>query len=257
MAAARNAHHAPPASPPQLRASPVAHPPRALEEPDAAGFYQVRSRRRWRRRSPPMRSRPVPPALVGLCFNCLASSHVKADCVFPARCFNCRCEGHRAAACPLPPLGGKRRRPPSRSLLGRRVARRPDVRRPRPRDDDAADTTSARSVSTGRSPSIPRCCAAPTPPPPPPPGSPHARMGGVVVVPERTQAPDDAPARSSSMAAMAPVLQFDGRPARPRRTEFVVVPRTVELQATEDELGHALVAVVGGTRPPVSPSMVR
>lgn len=126
MAAARNSHHAPPASPPQMRASTVAHPPRALEEPDTAGFYQVWSRRRWRRRSPPKQSRLVPPALVGLCFNCLASSHVKADCVFPARCFNCLCEGHRAAACPLPPLGGKRRRPPSRSLLGRRVARRPD-----------------------------------------------------------------------------------------------------------------------------------
>jgi len=37
----------------------------------------------------------------------------------------------------------------------------------------------------------------------------------------------------------------------------VVVPRAAELQATEDELGHALVALVGGTRPPVSPSMVR
>lgn len=43
----------------------------------------------------------------------------------------------------------------------------------------------------------------------------------------------------------------------PRRTEFVVVPRSSELQAAEDELGQALVALVGGTRPPVSPTMVR
>lgn len=38
---------------------------------------------------PPKLARPVPLALVGLCFNCLASSHVKAECHFPARCFYC------------------------------------------------------------------------------------------------------------------------------------------------------------------------
>lgn len=39
--------------------------------------------------------------------------------------------------------------------------------------------------------------------------------------------------------------------------EFVVVPCSAELQAAEDELSLALVTVVGGTRPPVSPTMVR
>lgn len=52
-------------------------------------------------------------------------------------------------------------------------------------------------------------------------------------------------------------MEPEGRSARPRRTEFVVVPRSVELQAAEDELGLGLVAVVGGTRGPVSPAMVR
>lgn len=39
-----------------------------------------------------------------------------------------------------------------------------------------------------------------------------------------------------------------GRPLTP----FLVVPRSGAVQATEDALGHALVAFVGGTRPPVS-----
>jgi hypothetical protein len=45
----------------------------------------------------------------------------------------------------------------------------------------------------------------------------------------------------------------DGR----RHNELVVVPRTAVLQAAERELGLALVAVVAGTRPPVSPAMVQ
>jgi hypothetical protein len=35
------------------------------------------------------------------------------------------------------------------------------------------------------------------------------------------------------------------------------VPRSVELEAAELELGSALVALVASTRPPVSPAMVR
>jgi hypothetical protein len=64
-------------------------------------------------------------------------------------------------------------------------------------------------------------------------------------------------AAATSVAATAPVFQLRERPLRPRRTEFVVVPRSADLQAAEDALRGALVAVVGGTRPPVSPLMVR
>ena len=46
------------------------------------------------------------------------------------------------------------------------------------------------------------------------------------------------------------------RPGRLRRTEFIVIPWSAELQAAKDVLGLALVAVVGGTRPTVSPAMV-
>jgi len=38
---------------------------------------------------------------------------------------------------------------------------------------------------------------------------------------------------------------------------LVIVPRTAEIQAAEDALSLALVALVGGTRPPVTPAMVR
>jgi hypothetical protein len=42
-----------------------------------------------------------------------------------------------------------------------------------------------------------------------------------------------------------------------RHTQLVVVPRSTELEAAERDLGRALVAVIAGTRPPVSPAMVR
>lgn len=50
----------------------VAHPARLSSEPDADGFREVHSRRRWRRWMPqrPRSPRPVPEDLVGLCFNC-------------------------------------------------------------------------------------------------------------------------------------------------------------------------------------------
>jgi hypothetical protein len=37
----------------------------------------------------------------------------------------------------------------------------------------------------------------------------------------------------------------------------MVVPRSTKLEAAERDLGRALVAVIAGTRPPVSPAMVR
>lgn len=114
-------------------ASLVAHPTRVFEKPNEDEFYQVRSCRCWRCRSSPKPTLPVPPALDGLCFNCLASNHVKADCVFPSRCFNCRCEGHRAFACPLPlrTRVGKRERSPSQMLSEGGCATLPDLPRHR------------------------------------------------------------------------------------------------------------------------------
>ena len=44
----------------------------------------------------------MPPELVGLCFNSLCPSHVKASYRAPPRCNNCWREGHHAVSCPAP-----------------------------------------------------------------------------------------------------------------------------------------------------------
>jgi hypothetical protein len=80
-------------------ASIVVHPARLSTEPDADGFRLVEGRQRWRHAAPPRKLRPVPLNLVGLCFNCLRSDHVNANCTFPARCLTCKQEGHRARDC--------------------------------------------------------------------------------------------------------------------------------------------------------------
>jgi len=111
----------------------------------------------------------VPPELVGLCFNCLASSHVRAKCTFPARCYNCWCEGQRASACSLPPRFAAlaamvgMRRACSRVDGGRRVSRRRSVGGRHRHGANSDNTASARSASMGRSMSVPRCCAPLTP----------------------------------------------------------------------------------------------
>jgi hypothetical protein len=163
MAHARRAHtHDGQASPLPARrlSSLVVHPARLSVEPDSEGFREVHSRRRWRRRPSPVPSWPVPADLVGLCFNCLGDDHVKADCRFPSRCRSCRREGHRARNCPeARPLwaGAKRGRSPV-GAGGRRgtFRRRSSAERWRAAREE---TVSARSASTGRSPSVPRCCA--------------------------------------------------------------------------------------------------
>lgn len=55
--------------------------------------------------------------------------------------------------------------------------------------------------------------------------------------------------RRSSRRRLRPV----DRPA----VELVIVPRSAEIQAAEEALSLALVAMVAGTRPPVTPAMVR
>lgn len=59
--------------PPRRTSSLAAHLPRGSSRVDANGLHVVESRRHWRRhaRVPGTRPRPVPPSLVGLCFNCL------------------------------------------------------------------------------------------------------------------------------------------------------------------------------------------
>lgn len=74
----------------------VVHPTCMATAPDAVGFRQVHSRRRWLRKVLSSPARSVPTNLVELCFNCLASDHVKVACRFLACCLNCKREGHCA-----------------------------------------------------------------------------------------------------------------------------------------------------------------
>jgi hypothetical protein len=131
----------------------ASHPPRLSAQPDADGFHEVASRRRWRRTA--VQRRPVPANLVGKCFNCLSESHVKADCTSPPRCFHCLGEGHQERSCLALGRGAfKRGRSPTADFGCR--GRGGHRRRSR---ESAASTISGRSASTGRSPSVPRVCA--------------------------------------------------------------------------------------------------
>jgi hypothetical protein len=123
---------------------PVAHPARATGAADEDGFYQVQSRRRWRRRTRPRQSKHVPPNLVGKCFNCMGEDHVRAQCVNRSRCLNCGSECHRRRDCPFPeistgrPTTRKRRRSPD-WRGGHRLAvpcREPFTERRRPAHPD-------------------------------------------------------------------------------------------------------------------------
>jgi hypothetical protein len=88
-------------------------PPRVPASPpcrtvvfDADGFQKVVPRR-WRREvahplGPRRAARPVPPDLVGFCFNCFSADHVTAECRNPPRYLRCRGEGHKARSCKRP-----------------------------------------------------------------------------------------------------------------------------------------------------------
>ncbi|CAD6234865.1 unnamed protein product [Miscanthus lutarioriparius] len=214
--------------------------------PDAEGFRQVQSRRRWRRVASPRR--PVPSNLVGLCFNCLAGDHVHADCTFPAKCYNCRDVGHQARDCPLPPVAGrwegKRGRSPPRATGFRRGARR---RRSSPsRGASPADTVSAHSASTGREPSVPPVCQPPTPEPQV--NDPPAGNAGQPL-------PAAGPSEVAGDAVADGPLDQPPAPELPRLIPRALL-RTPELQAAEDALSMALLALLVGTRPVVTPTMV-
>lgn len=76
--------------------------------------------------------------------------------------------------------------------------------------------------------------------------------------PSPQQDPPTSPApEPQSPPAPESLQEVPPRGAGQRHTQLVVVPRSAELEAAERDLGRALVAVIAGTRPPVSLAMVR
>ncbi|CAD6247774.1 unnamed protein product [Miscanthus lutarioriparius] len=215
----------------------------------------------------------------------------------PSKCFNCKEAGHQARDCPLPPIAGrgegKRGRSPVHIAGFARGARRRRASHSC-RRASSADTASARSVSTDRDPSVPPVYEPPTPDHPgdgfadapavdarveqgahgAPVDAPglgaHAAPGGAGIAVDNDAAgaaadaaPDAVDAGASERPHLVPrslLWRVQAPPASPRtlaRTsllEMVVVPHTPAIQAAEDALSLALVL---GTRPPVSPAMVR
>lgn len=89
----------------------------------------------------------------------------------------------------------------------------------------------------------------PNPPPPPPPPTGNIEES-------RRIAGRPPPLRAGPYPSEAARGDAQDSDHRRTRTPFMVVPRSAAIQAVEDELGPALVAIVGGTRPQVSVSMV-
>ncbi|CAL4898611.1 unnamed protein product [Urochloa decumbens] len=274
MADARRSH---PLPAPQLlrRGRPVPSGPGRAPVVDEDGFTQVVHRRGWRRQAAPPRreARPVPADLVGLCFNCFAPGHVAAACRNPPKCIRCRREGHRARTCKRP------RSPPEGAPSGKRPGRvgvtpscRPPLGTsghfPPPPPPPPLPAHGARGTSSSSG----------TPPPSAsytPPGSLAASTpsGSVVVTSGCAASPGrEGRALSSSVGRDAPPLPAGaGRGSRPssppspdapgarhRRpeVEICVIPWSPVIEANEQALGSALVAMVAGTRPEVSSAQV-
>lgn len=208
---------------------------------------------------------PSPPkasAVVGKCFNCLSGDHVHAECTFPSCCYYCHISRHRARNC-------KRERPASGNLNpGRRELPRRRLRRP---DGyvSSAGTVSGRSCSTGRDTSVLPVCA-------PEFGSPRTTKArrAESSTPLQAASPAPSPSPSPSRHSPSPPPRRDLSPQLPSpspppppppghvslrpRSEIIIFPQSAELDAAEEALSSlALVALVGGNRPPVSPAQVR
>jgi hypothetical protein len=204
------------------------HVPRQGPNVDADGFHVVESCRRLRRqgRTGPKRQCPVPPELVGRCFNCLAHGHVAAQCHSPSRCLHCRGTGHRARAC------RRGRSPPRRSSSsgaghGRRASMLRHLTGPR-----------RPSMSPGRRAGPHR---------EPPPSSPPRVQQSATPLTSPLQHHDFTLLPSSTLG------DINSCP----KVEVFVISRSAELATVEADLSLVIVTLAGGNRPAITLAEVR
>jgi hypothetical protein len=218
------------------------------------------------------RSGASPPGAAG---NCLAEGHVKATCTSPARCFNCMGVGHHERGCPLLPFRGrgvgKRGRSPGEgpghhgvpaavALTAPSLRTRPLLARlPRAERLEPGVTGPGDGEVHGQPFDAPASDGQPV--------EPAGAGGGLNLDNNVGLGGDDGagPSRVSGRRQGYPrclLRRIEEPPASPRTRaktpllQLIVVPRTPALQAAEDALSNALLALVLGTRPPVSPAMI-
>jgi hypothetical protein len=183
------------------------------------------------------RPRLVPPQLVGLCFNCLAHDHVIANCCFPSRCLHYRGTTHRARAY-------KRMRSPSSSTsLGVEVRGHAGAARRRRSPVYRTALSSDGGMVSGHTPAGHETSVLPL--------RGHPGTGRHATSPFSLGSRHPPP---QTLSLSPPSGHICIRPA----TEVVVIPCLAELSVAEEALTSlALVALVGGNWPSVSPAEVR
>jgi hypothetical protein len=185
----------------------------------------------------------MPADLVGKCFNCLCLGHVAADCPNPVRCLRCHREGHHAQCykCSGPPEATGPPRPQKLASVVVLIPAKGDIALAEPSRSRASTRPSQHGLSTPLNmdqasmlEGSPSRHILPSPPPESPPylqGSPP---------------PPSPPPPGPSGAAECP-----------RHFELRVIPRTQAMNEAEAALANALVMMVGGARPVISPEQIR
>jgi hypothetical protein len=185
----------------------------------------------------------MPADLVGKCFNCLCLGHVAADCPNPVRCLRCHREGHHAQCykCSGPPEATGPPRPQKLASVVVLIPAKGDIALAEPSRSRASTRPSQHGLSTPLN--MDQASMLEGSPsrhilPSPPPESPPYLQG-------------------SPLSPSPPPSGPSGAVECPRHFELHVIPCTQAMNEAEAVLANALVVMVGGARPVISPEQIR